>query len=226
MASPHVAGVAALYLQVNPDASPAAVNQAIYDASTRNIITNSSTTNNHLLYSLFDGATPPPVNKSPTASFTYVCNGLKCTFTDGSSDPDGNIMARSWTFGDGNSSTATNPEHTYSSGGTYTVALTVTDNGGATGTTSQNVTVTAPSTGGITLSVTAYKVSGRKHADLAWTGANGSHVVVFRDDVPVETVLNIGSWTHITSERGGGSHTYRVCEANTSTCSPTVTVSY
>jgi subtilisin family serine protease len=229
MASPHVAGVAALYLQANPGAIPAAVNQAIYDASTKGIITNSSTANNHLLYSLFGVVTPPPPppNQPPTASFTYSCSGLTCNFTDTSTDPEGPISSWAWAFGDGSTSTAQSPSRTYTAGGTYTVTLTVTDNGGATNSMSHNVTVTAPSSGGIFLSVTAYKAQGRKHADLTWSGASGSNVFVFRDNESVGTVANIGSWTHSTSERGGGSHTYRICEQDTPTnCSPNVTVNY
>jgi len=83
-------------------------------------------------------------NQPPTASFTYSCNGLTCSFTSTSSDPDGTITAYNWTFGDGTSSTAQNPTHSYAATGSYTVALTVTDNQGATGSTSQTVTVTRP----------------------------------------------------------------------------------
>lgn len=56
MASPHVAGVAALFLQDNPTASAQAVYDAVSNLSTKNIVTNSRTDNNHLLYSLFDGS--------------------------------------------------------------------------------------------------------------------------------------------------------------------------
>ncbi len=56
MASPHVAGVAALYLQDNPNASPQAVYDAITNLSTKNNVTNSATENNHMLYSLLAGA--------------------------------------------------------------------------------------------------------------------------------------------------------------------------
>jgi PKD repeat protein len=83
-------------------------------------------------------------NVSPTAAFTNSCTNLACTFTDGSSDPDGTIASRSWNFGDNATSTATNPSHTYASGGSYTVTLTVTDDKGAPGSTSKQVTVTAP----------------------------------------------------------------------------------
>ena len=50
MATPHVAGVAALHLESNPGASPQAVRDALYAATTRGIVTSSRTTNNHLLF--------------------------------------------------------------------------------------------------------------------------------------------------------------------------------
>lgn len=50
MASPHTAGVAALYLQGNPGASPAAVRQALFDLTTKNKVTNARSTNAHLLF--------------------------------------------------------------------------------------------------------------------------------------------------------------------------------
>jgi PKD repeat protein len=79
--------------------------------------------------------TEPP-NIPPTASFTYTINGLTVNFTDTSTDPDGTIVSWLWNFGDGNTSTLQNPTHTYATGGTYTVTLTVTDNDGATDTAS------------------------------------------------------------------------------------------
>jgi subtilisin family serine protease len=50
MATPHTAGVAALYLQGNPGASPATVRTALYDKTTKGIVKSSKTTNNHLLF--------------------------------------------------------------------------------------------------------------------------------------------------------------------------------
>jgi PKD repeat protein len=61
----------------------------------------------------------------------------------GSSDPDGSISAYAWTFGDGGTGTGPTPTHAYTGGGLYTVTLTVTDNGGATGTASTTASVTA-----------------------------------------------------------------------------------
>ena len=50
MASPHTAGVAALYLQTNPGAAPAAVSQALFDLTTKNKVTSARSTNAHLLF--------------------------------------------------------------------------------------------------------------------------------------------------------------------------------
>jgi PKD repeat protein len=69
---------------------------------------------------------------------------LTCAFTSTSSDPDGSITRYQWAFGDGATSTSENPSHTYTTGGTYTVTHTVTDNQGATGTVSHSVMVSAP----------------------------------------------------------------------------------
>ena len=88
-------------------------------------------------------STPPP-NVAPTASFTSTCASLTCTFTDTSTDADGSIASRSWAFGDGAMSTAQNPSRTYALPGTYTVQLTVTDNGGATASAAAGVAVSAP----------------------------------------------------------------------------------
>jgi subtilisin family serine protease len=54
MASPHVAGVAALYKQANPSASATTVRNAIVNNATTNVVTNAGTGSpNRLLYSLF-----------------------------------------------------------------------------------------------------------------------------------------------------------------------------
>ncbi|HUG27236.1 MAG TPA: S8 family serine peptidase [Gemmatimonadales bacterium] len=229
MASPHVAGVAALYLQGNTGASPSTVANAITsNATTGKVASAGSGSPNLLLYSGFIGGGEggTPTNNAPTASFTYSCSDLTCSFTDGSTDSDGTIASRAWTFGDGGTSTATNPSRTYAAEGTYTVSLTVTDDDGATGSTSQNVTVTAPSSGGITLQATGYKVKGTKMADLSWSGASGTNVDIRVDGSVVTTTPNDGAYTYNSNSKGGGSYTFKVCEAGTSTCSNSVTVNY
>jgi subtilisin family serine protease len=50
MATPHTAGVAALYLQSNPTASAATVRTALFNNTTKSSVPSSNTTNNHLLF--------------------------------------------------------------------------------------------------------------------------------------------------------------------------------
>ncbi|HET7556984.1 MAG TPA: protease pro-enzyme activation domain-containing protein [Rhodanobacteraceae bacterium] len=87
-------------------------------------------------------------NNPPVASFTDTVSGLTASFTDTSTDSDGTIASHSWTFGDGGTSTAANPSHTYAAGGTFTVTETVTDNDGAQDSVSHSVTVSSGGGGG------------------------------------------------------------------------------
>ncbi|GMA86225.1 hypothetical protein GCM10025868_14750 [Angustibacter aerolatus] len=61
-----------------------------------------------------------------------------------SSDPDGTVAFYAWDFGDGGTGSGATATHTYAAAGTYTVTLVVTDDRGATDTTTRSVTVTAP----------------------------------------------------------------------------------
>jgi acid phosphatase type 7 len=78
---------------------------------------------------------------APVAVFTIRCTDLSCSFTDGSSDPDGTIVTRNWDFGDGGTSAEVNPEHSYAQSGTYSVSLRVVDDSGATSSSSQSMVV-------------------------------------------------------------------------------------
>jgi hypothetical protein len=174
------------------------------------------------------GGTPPPeepVNQPPTASFTSTCASLTCSFTDQSSDPDGSIASRTWSFGDGTQSTVQNPSRTYSAAGTYTVTLTVTDNAGASASMSAAVTVTAPVVT-INLTGTAAKVRGINYANLAWSGTTAQNVDVYRNMTRVATVPNTGAYTHGPLGRGGATADYRVCAAGTTTCSNAVRLTW
>ncbi len=112
--------------------------------------------------------------------------------------------------------------------GDHTVSATATDSAGQTA--SDSVSVTVDNSGGtidpIDLSVNAYKVRGWQYADLTWSGATSTNVDVYRDGDVVATTANDGEYTDQTGQRGGGSATYQVCEAGTSTCSNEVTATW
>jgi len=76
-----------------------------------------------------------PPNQLPIANFTYTISDLTVTFNANNSyDPDDYIVSYEWDFGDGYVDYGRTVTHTYSSAGTYTVTLTVTDDDGATST--------------------------------------------------------------------------------------------
>lgn len=92
-------------------------------------------------------------NLEPQAAFGPPSDppapGVAVAFTDTSSDPENALTAWAWDFGDpgsgpANTSTERNPAHTFTAPGTYTVTLRVTDDGGATSETSQEILVEAP----------------------------------------------------------------------------------
>ncbi|MCO6040401.1 PKD domain-containing protein [Thermococcus alcaliphilus] len=75
-----------------------------------------------------------PKNYLPTADFTFLPKepkaGEEVSFADKSTDRDGSIVSWSWDFGDGSTSTDSEPSHVYANGGNYTVTLTVRDDKG------------------------------------------------------------------------------------------------
>jgi len=178
------------------------------DTAAKDVTVSSSTTNN-----------------PPMADFTFTTTNLTANFSDQSTDSDGSIASWSWNFGDGNTSTTQNPGHTYGTDGTYTVTLTVTDDDGESDSASEDVTVSS-SENEISLTASGYKVRGRHHIDFSWSGANSTNVDIYVDNVIVNTTSNDGSYTHSTTNVGGGSYLVKVCEAGTSTCSNEVTVTF
>jgi subtilisin family serine protease len=147
------------------------------------------------------------------ASVDFKVTNSTGTVTVGAADLDGNgTWTATWDSTD--------------SPGQVTIEAVATDNGAQTASHSITVTVEQVQEPAISLGATAYKVRGVKHADLSWSGAISTYVDIYRDGVVIASPLNNGTFTHATGERGSGSHTYRVCEAETTICSNEVTVEY
>lgn len=97
----------------------------------------------------------------------------------------------------------------------------MTDNGGATATTSRSLTVTA-------INLTARKAKAAGKVDLSWTwsGPSGASFNVYRDGGKIKTVFGT-AYTDNLGKAASGSHTYQVCEAgSTLNCSNKVTVTF
>lgn len=101
MATPHVAGVAALYLQVNPSAAPASVATAIKGQATPNKLTGLPTgTANLLLYSLVGGTPPPPPPATVPADPTNLVatatstSAIALSWSDNATDESGYYVER------------------------------------------------------------------------------------------------------------------------------------
>jgi subtilisin family serine protease len=113
MATPHVTGVAALFLETNPTASPATVAAAIINGSTPNKVTGAGTGSpNRLLFSLLTGTPPPPpppgtellVNKGfESGNVTWVATSGVITNSTGQTPRTGSWYA--WLDGYGVSHT-------------------------------------------------------------------------------------------------------------------------
>ena len=90
----------------------------------------------------------PPANQAPTVLVAADPAGgtapLAVRLTAAGSDPDGDALSYTWSFGDGGQAGGSQVTHTFAAAGSYTVTVTVRDAGGATGSATLTVVVTAP----------------------------------------------------------------------------------
>ena len=173
-----------------------------------------------------------PVNQIPTA----VANAAPAAgrfplsvtlLSTGSVDNDGTIVGFSWNYGDGTGgSNEPNPTHTYATPGNYTATLTVTDDDGATGTSSVVVTVSpntppvavasgAPTSGFVALPV-AFSSAGSNDLDgsivsTAWTFGDGG-------------TSNVANPSHTYTTNGTFTATLTVTDSDGATAQQAVTI--
>ena len=93
----------------------------------------------------------------------------------GSFDRDGFIESYRWDFGDGSPvSTAPNPSHTYTTGGSFSATLTVTDDGGASSSSAVVVVVTPPDNLPPVANITASTLSGKTPLSVSFSPTGSS----------------------------------------------------
>jgi PKD repeat protein len=168
---------------------------------------------------------PSQPNSAPAAAFLGGCGGLTCTFADRSADADGNLAEWTWDFGDGESSTARDPNHLYAAGGTYSVTLTARDREGASGTATRQISVPGQPYP-ISLSLTTSSSSSTQTATLTWSRAQGSDLYVYRNGLVLLSTPNDGRQAITRSGSGPTTYIFKVCEAGTTICSNPATAQF
>lgn len=139
--APYAAGVAAMYLQMNPTAGPDELRWAVLNSVSPVVPDEGLGSPAGLLYSAF---IQEGMNLPPEAAFSFSCRGLRCTFDASTSVDDGSIKVYSWDFGDGAAATKKGPRvgHRFGAAQTsYFVTLTVEDDSGELSSVSHMVTL-------------------------------------------------------------------------------------
>jgi len=114
-------------------------------------------------------------NGGSTADPTSGVAPLEVSFNgSNSSDSDGSITSYVWDFKDGETGNGETISHTFSSIGSYNVELTVTDDKGATDSTTKTITVTETLNQSPTASFTADPTSGVAPLEVSFNGSNSS----------------------------------------------------
>ena len=230
MASPHVAGAAALYLEANPTASPSTVSQAIVDNATTNVVSSAgSGSPNRLLYTLFGGSTPDTT--PPTTSITSPANGatVSGTVTVQASASDNVGVTRVELYVDGaHAGTATTSPYTFSwntttvANGSHTLQTRAYDAAGNVGS-SATITVTVSNTtsselisnGGFEGSSSPWTLVGDAYWSTGGYARSGSGYMVLGHynsasgtlhqtvSIPSGHPANLTFWLNVTTQESG-----------------------
>ncbi len=180
---------------------------------------------------------PPSVTISPTVAVTTPGSTVSFNGTATAPDSGGSISGLSWNFGDpssgNNTSTATNPSHTFANAGAYTVTLTATDEKGMrndetatvkvdarpTAAFSASATTASPASPGTAVSFNASASSDTVGTiiDYKWNFGDGSPA----DDTGATPTV---SYTYATRQNYTATLTVTNDDGQTATTTQTVTV--
>ena len=149
-------------------------------------------------------ANQPPVAKLSLTSGSILVGGSIAASATGSNDPDGTINSTVITFGDGASAAAISASHQYATAGTYTVKAIVTDNQGASSTTTATVVVNPQF-----VTITSPTVASTTSTSVTVTGTASSGYGVTATQVYLDGVLKnqtAGATTNTTLPISAGTH--------------------
>lgn len=160
-------------------------------------------------------------NLPPVAAFEHSISGNNIELRSTSHDNDGQIVSYQWDLGDGNSVSGEVANHTYAVAGDYVVTLTVTDDAGASVSTSQSITIEDSSTEAFPLKLKF----GNKHPNgtarvkLAWEYKDGDYFIIKRNGKNVGAT-DFNSYVDKFRHNGTIDVEYQVCTSN-DVCSET-----
>ncbi len=214
MATPHVAGVAALVWSHNASWTNTQIRNALtatavdLGAAGRDVNFGFGLVQAADALASLGGGGGGPVNQAPTASFTSSCTELTCAFTGSGSDPEGSQLTYGWSFG----ATTASASNTFATSGTFAVTLTVTDALGATGSITQNVTVTSTTQAALTISgVGSVKTTKSGGFQISWTtNLPSNSVVTFTGQAPFTNAAMVTAHTMAFTGQRNATYTYSV----------------
>jgi hypothetical protein len=171
--------------------------------------------------------TPPVVTIITPADNASVAANTSVTLSGTAADSeDGDLGSKmAWTSSlQGSLGTGATLARTLVAG-THVITAQVTDSAGASG--SSAITVKVASGGsstGISISVKGARINKKRESvQIAWSGATGSSVDVYRNAQRI-TTSNDGSYTD--TLRTPGTYSYKVCQRGSSVCSASASVSW
>jgi gliding motility-associated-like protein len=130
------------------------------------VVTLSATSNQNCVSTATGNLVIYPVPSASLAA-SSLCHGSSTSFSGNSSISSGSLVAFAWNFGDGNTSNAANPNHTYANTGNYAVSYTVTSSQGCISGSASDVTIHP-------LPVISYNVANVCHGNTTLFSNNSS----------------------------------------------------
>jgi hypothetical protein len=173
--------------------------------------------------------TAPSVSITSPANGATVAEGTSILFAGSAADQEDGPLSGSllWLSSrDGQIGSGASFTRVLSAGG-HTITARVTDSKGVTTESRRTITVETvalPPASAFALSARGYKVKGQQRADLTWEGSSATSIDVYRNGGRIGTVANVGRYTDALNVKGGGTYSYKVCAAGSSTCSNTTTI--